>query len=171
MDLVAYSARLDAQRTIIAELFTPLTDAEARWKPATDDWSALEVINHLADEEADDFRTRLRLTLEDANAAWPPIDPNGWAIERAYNQRDPAQSLRRFLTERDRSLVWLRTLDGATIDWDVAHQHLAGEIRAGDLLASWAAHDLLHIRQLIELRWKRFAQIAAPYDTRYAGEW
>jgi len=38
----------------------------AIWKPAPDKWSILEVVNHLYDEEREDFRQRLELVLKDA---------------------------------------------------------------------------------------------------------
>ena len=40
-------------------LFKNLVDEQARWKPGADRWSLLEVINHLYDEEREDFRKRL----------------------------------------------------------------------------------------------------------------
>ena len=44
-------------------------------------------------------------------------------------------------------------------------------MKAGDLLASWVAHDNLHTRQLVELRRSRLVELAQPYDVRYAGDW
>jgi hypothetical protein len=44
-------------------------------------------------------------------------------------------------------------------------------MKAGDMFASWIAHDSLHIRQLVELRRHRIKNITKPYDIRYAGEW
>jgi hypothetical protein len=32
-----------------------VTEAQARWKPAPEEWSILEVINYLCDEEREDF--------------------------------------------------------------------------------------------------------------------
>lgn len=42
---------------------------------------------------------------------------------------------------------------------------------AGDMFASWVAHDNLHIRQLTELRRARIARISKPHHIQYAGEW
>jgi hypothetical protein len=44
-------------------------------------------------------------------------------------------------------------------------------MRAGDMLASWVAHDNLHIRQLVELRRSRIESITQPYEIEYAGDW
>ena len=43
--------------------------------------------------------------------------------------------------------------------------------RAGDLLAAWVAHDLLHLRQLVELKYAYLARTMEPYALKYAGEW
>jgi hypothetical protein len=51
----------------------------------------------------------------------------------------------------------------------VTHQHPGlGALRAGDLLAAWCAHDLLHLRQLANVRLALLEQDAAPYSLRYA---
>ncbi|MDX1416284.1 MAG: DinB family protein [Candidatus Promineifilaceae bacterium] len=144
-------------------------DTQARWKPDPESWSILEVIHHLYDEETYDFRTRLDIILHRPEEQWPPIDPPGWVTERAYNEQDPAIVLAAFLTERGKSIQWLRTLESP--DWMATCQAPWGPICAGDMLAAWAAHDLLHLRQLVELQWAYTGLIVKPYKTRYAGEW
>jgi hypothetical protein len=168
LDARAAASRLEANAQVFGALVVGVSPEQARWKPAPEQWSILEVVNHLADEEVDDFRRRIVLTLRDPEAPWPPIDPPRWAIERAYNQRVLAESVERFLTERNRSLTWLREL--ASPDWQRAHQHpRAGTLRAGDLLASWLDHDLIHIRQVTRLHHQWLVQQAEPYRTEYAG--
>ena len=142
----------------------------ARWKPSPEQWSILEVVNHLADEEVSDFRTRLDLTLHRPDEAWPAIDPPEWAVERRYNDRDLPESLERFLLEREKSVAWLSRLSSP--DWGRAHQHSRfGAIRAGDLMTSWVAHDFMHIRQINRVHYQYLTQELSPYPTRYAGDW
>ena len=131
-------------------------------------------MNHLADEEAEDFRRRLELTLARKGEAWPPIDPQGWVESRDYRTRALGPSLDRFAAERERSVRWLRVLGDADLDASHAHPTL-GTMRARDLLASWLAHDLIHIRQLTRLhyRWLERGAAAAlgtpPTRLDYAG--
>ena len=170
MDAAAYLAALEANAPAIDALFRAMPADRVRWRPATEEWSALEVINHLADEEREDFRTRLDVVLHRPGETPPPIDPEGWVLARDYNGRDLDESLARFLGERRRSLDWLRGL-GAP-DWSRSWSHPLGfSIRAGDLLVAWAAHDLLHLRQLVEIQYARRAADAAPYEVAYAGPW
>ena len=146
-----------------------LPPEQARWKPDPATWSALEVVHHLYDEERLDFRVRLEIVLHHPQDPWPPIDPEGWVVARCYNEQDPDEILRGFLSERLASLTWLEGLGSP--DWEATYAAPFGTIRAGDLFAAWVAHDLLHIRQLVELHWARLVQAAAPYDVRYAGTW
>ncbi|MBX3363892.1 MAG: DinB family protein [Phycisphaeraceae bacterium] len=143
---------------------------DARWKPSSGAWSILEICCHLLDEEREDFRPRIRFILEEHPGPWPPIDPQGWAAERGYNQADLPDTLRRFAQEREASLSWLRSL-GPT-DWSSAYQHPRfGLIRAGDLLAAWSAHDALHLRQIAKRLHELAGRDGEPFSTIYAGEW
>ena len=153
----------------IAALVAGVGQDQARWKPDPDQWSILEVINHLYDEEREDFRTRLDLTLHQPETPWPPIDPQGWVVSRDYNSRDLADSLAAFQREREASLAWLAGLKSP--DWTISYRHPAGfTLGAGDLLFSWLAHDALHMRQFAELHYQYNQRLAAPYNVAYAGE-
>lgn len=155
---------------VLAASVRGVSDEDVRWKPDKNTWSILEVVRHLGDEETSDFRKRLFLTLEQPDEAWPPIDPEGWALERKYNEDDLAAAVQTFTRERQQSISRLKGL--AAPDWAAAHLHtLMGEITAGDLLASWAAHDLLHLRQITKRRFQLLLRHAGDYRTGYAGEW
>ncbi len=170
MDPHAIIKRLAHLTPAIDALAADISDADARWKPATGAWSILEIVCHLIDEELEDFGPRLRSTLEDPSRAWPPIDPEGWAIDRRYNERSLVDQLARLRRARTETLQWLGLL--ASSDWSCTHFHpKLGPIRAGDLLAAWAAHDLLHLRQLTKRKYELVDRDAAPYGARYAGSW
>lgn len=157
----------NAQR--IRVLVEKIPDDQARWRPEPDSWSILEVINHLLDEEKLDFKVRLDITLHRPGVKWPGINPPLWVTERQYNERDPSESLSLFLSARRESLTWLKSLQ--TADWEVSYEAPWGQMRAGDLMASWVGHDLLHMRQLIELQWAYAMKEVDPYSARYAGDW
>jgi hypothetical protein len=154
---------------IIPALVAGITQAEAQVKPALESWSILEVICHLYDEEREDFRQRLDIILHRPGEKWPPIDPMGWVTTRKYNERDLSESLSSFAAERRQSLAWLRGLSAP--NWEAEYLTRYGPMKAGDMFASWVAHDNLHMRQLVELRRNRIVHIAEPYDVRYAGDW
>jgi hypothetical protein len=167
LDLVRRELAQGAE--VIAALVAGVGADEARWRPAPDAWSLLEVVCHLHDEEREDFRPRLDIVLHRPHEAWARIDPGGWVGARRYNERVLAEALQGFLLERERSLAWLGSLIAP--EWSREYQASFGSIAAGDLLASWAAHDLLHTRQLVELRRARLLTQTTPYRTQYAGDW
>jgi len=162
-------AQLIHQAAAIRALVHGVPDEQARWKPSPDDWSILEVVHHLYDEEVEDFRAHLDHILYHGDQPWPRIDPGGWVTQRCYNQQDPAEMLAKFLAERETSLAWLRSL--VTPDWNASFAMPWGALTAGDMLASWAAHDLLHLRQLVELHYAWTKVSVAPHSVEYAGEW
>ncbi len=153
----------------IRGLVTGISPDEARARPAPEAWSLIEVACHLHDEEREDFRPRLDVVLHRPEEAWARIDPAGWVTARQYTVRDHGESRAAFLAERARSLAWLASL--AAPDWTREYRAPFGPITAGDLLASWVAHDLLHTRQLVELRRARLLTLTAPHRTQYAGDW
>jgi len=169
MDLDYFIHRFSENRKVFQSLLRGVSPEQAIWKPAPAKWSMLEVINHLYDEEREDFRDRLELTLKDPAQEWPQIDPQGWVTSRNYGDRELAASLDNFLSEREKSLAWLQGLESPA--WQQRHE-VSGRVRsAGDLLASWLAHDFLHIRQLARLHWQYLSVIAEPYETAYGGPW
>lgn len=171
MDIDPVIQRLRENADVFAALVRGVDDAQARWRPAPDRWSILEVVCHLADEESRDFRTRLDLTLHRPGEPWPPIDPEGWVEEERYAERDLAEEIKRFRSGRTHSVEWLRGLDDP--DWTLTYEHpTAGTLPASDLLASWLAHDLIHVRQVSRLH-RQYLEAALMPGCRvgYAGRW
>jgi hypothetical protein len=155
---------------VIDAMLAGVDATEARWKPDDDTWSVLEIVQHLADEEIDDFRPRLFSTLADPDAAWSPIDPEGVARSRRYNDGDLETARSAFAARRAESIARLQALTAP--DWTRAHAHpRIGAISAGDLLVSWAAHDALHLRQLARRRFQSTSRDGEGFTTLYAGTW
>ena len=172
MNAAGIIARMENIPEAIRAMCTGLTIADSHFKPPSGAWSIVEIVCHLVDEDRDDFRKRLKLTLESPGTPWPLNDPEAWARDRQYQDRDLHEALDNFAKERAESMVWLRSL--GTVDWTTAYQHpKVGPVTAGELLVSWAAHDALHVRQIA----KRMFELAARdgetdgFSTRYAGEW
>jgi hypothetical protein len=162
-------SQLTSHTETIRSLAAGISPEQARWKPTPDQWSILEVLCHLHDEEVEDFRTHLDFILHPSGQPWSRIDPQGWVTQHQYNQRDLTQTLDAFLKERQISLQWLAGLIDP--DWDAVYQSPFGPLTAGDMANSWVGHDLLHCRQLVELHWAHASRIADPYRLDYAGEW
>ena len=159
-----------AQSTeMIRALLAGIEHENAIIKPDEQSWSVLEVVCHLYDEEREDFREHLEFILHRRHEEWHLIDPEGWVTARRYNKQDFEEMKGKFFAERERSLGWLRGIRDS--DWGISYTTPYREISAAEMLASWVAHDNLHIRQLVELRRERIERICQPYSIAYAGDW
>lgn len=139
------------------------------WKPGSDKWCLLEILCHLYDEEREDFRTRVTLTLENPGQPLPPFDPLSWVVERKYITQDYNERLGAFLKERDSSVQWLKSLQEP--DWENVYNHpKLGPMTAALFLNNWLAHDYLHIRQIKK---NKFLYLREHVHTKldYAGTW
>ena len=169
MDFDSLYLELVDSTNMIMALLAGMSEEQARVKPDADSWSVLEVLCHLYDEEREDFREHLDFILHRQEQGWHPINPPAWVTERGYNNRNLREMKEKFFSERSKSLDWLKGLEGA--NWDTSYTAPFGSMTAGDMLASWVAHDNLHLRQLVELRRARLERINQPYSIAYAGEW
>jgi hypothetical protein len=162
--------QLEAGVAALAGVTAGPTTAQAAWRAEPSQWSLLEIACHLLDEEREDFRIRLDFTLHRPGEPWPTIAPADWVLAHDYAGKEFGPTMEAFARERRRSLEWLCGLSRP--DWDAAYTHpKLGLIRAGDLLASWCAHDVLHLRQMARWHWHRLQHAAGPFATAYAGQW
>ena len=161
--------QLEANRLVFQSLLSGRNEDEYTFKPDNESWSILEILCHLIDEEREDFKTRIRNTLDTPLKQPPAIDPPGWVESRNYAQQVYIERLEAFLTERRQSVKWLKSLD--TPAWKNKYKHPeAGEMTAFSLLANWLAHDYHHIRQ-INRRLYEYLKKKSNVSLMYAGEW
>jgi hypothetical protein len=169
MELTHIETELKRNKAVFQNLFTGMSAAEYLWKPAQEKWCLLEVLCHLYDEEREDFRARVRHVLNTPDKPLEPIRPVEWVTERNYIEQDYAVMLSKFLEERDRSLDWLGRLKDPR--WENAHVHpKLGKMTAAKFLANWLAHDYLHIRQIVKIKFDLLRH-ASGEDLDYAGTW
>ena len=154
---------------MIRALIKDIDQAQAQIKPSRGSWSILEVVCHLYDEEREDFREHLDFILHRQHEGWHSIAPTAWVKLRKYNQQNFKTMPKKFFNEREKSLAWLKGLKNA--DWNKVYTSKFGSMKAGEMFASWVAHDNLHVRQLVELRRAYIERITQPYDLQYAGDW
>jgi hypothetical protein len=169
MEFKLFYEELTNSAEMIRALLSGVSQDEARVKPNAESWSILEVTCHLHDEEREDFREHLDFILHRQNEEWHRINPQGWVTERKYNEQNFAEMREKFFVEREKSFAWLKGL--LNPDWNETYTTEYRTISTGEMFACWAAHDNLHIRQLVELRRTRLENITKPYHLEYAGNW
>ena len=156
-----------------SEVFSSILKTETKdqflWKQSPEKWCLLEIVCHLYDEEREDFRARVKHSLENPDLPLKPIAPKEWVKERKYIEQDFLKVLNNFLEERENSIHWLGSLQNPEWYNFIAHPQL-GKITAMEFLANWLAHDYLHIRQIIKFKFDYLRHVSGEGLT-YAGEW
>jgi hypothetical protein len=169
MNLNLYIKEFATNINIFEMLVKDVDEKQLAWKQNPDKWNLLEILCHLVDEEREDFRTWLRIVVEDPNNPFPSIDPVGWVKERNYAQQDKDKVLSSLKQERSNSIEWLRSLGSANWSNTYIHPKL-GPMSAKFILANWLAHDYLHIRQITRLKYDYLKDISNE-NLSYAGNW
>lgn len=160
---------LNRNISVFEKLLSGLNKNEYLWKQSENKWCLLEIICHLYDEEREDFRSRVKHILENPGLQMKPIDPVGWVKERNYITKDFNEVLSKFLEERKISVNWLMNLENP--DWNKIHIHpKLGEMSAKMILTNWVAHDYLHFRQIIKLKYD-YLKSESGESLDYAGNW
>lgn len=139
------------------------------WKPNPEKWCLLEVVCHLIDEEREDFRARVDLALHRSSEELQPVDPQGWVTKRAYIEQDYFEKCKELFHEREKSIHWLKSLNEPVWDAFINHPKL-GRMSAYFILSNWLAHDYLHIKQIIRLKYDYIRKISDVH-LNYAGDW
>ena len=152
---------------LLDTLVGELDDASWRARPAPGEWAPVEIVCHLRDEETEDFGARVRVVLE-GGARFVPIDPERLAVERRYREADPTTALSTFSARRRANLDLLRSVASDRLLGAVARPN-GGHLSGLDLLASWVAHDHLHLHQLAASLARLWAERWAPLQVDYAG--
>lgn len=169
MEITNIINELSANKEVFRTLFSGIDKGQRSWKPNPEKWSLLEILCHLYDEEREDFRARLKHTLETPDVKMPRIDPKAWVTERKYAEQDFETMLKKFIAEREASVKWLEGLKSPS--WkNIYHHPKAGELSAEMFLANWLAHDYLHFRQITKLKYD-FMKAHNNVRFDYAGDW
>jgi hypothetical protein len=148
---------LEATPEILRGLMCELTEDDALWKPAPDRSSVAGVLSHLARAEGHRYRARVDRILEEDR---PMLEPPGdWAPDDAP---DPELDFDHFEEQREANVEFLRSLEAGAGD-RAGIDPAAGELTLAGVLNEWAAHDLDHIGEIVELvRARKFRPAMKP---------
>ena len=168
-DALLVEARRELERlpAVLEALLAGLDEAGARTRPAPGEWSPVEILCHLRDEETEDFGARLRVIV-DGGDEFAPIDPERWAEERRYREASLPVVLEALRVRRLASLDLLAGIGADALTGSRPHRRL-GSLSGLDLLAAWVAHDRIHLAQLAGTLARIWALRWADLRTEYAG--
>lgn len=130
--------------------------------PAPGEWSALECLDHVVDNEAAVFRARVRAIREGATFAG--VDP---APAGSRPVRPMADLAAQFAALRAESLEVLATLADSELELVGRHADL-GPVTMRELLSQWAAHDTMHVVQAERALMQAFIPGSGPWRFYFA---
>jgi hypothetical protein len=163
MDLV--TARILLQRTpdVLDALLRGLPDRWVRENEGPDTWSSADVVGHLIEAETINWIPRLRhLLAHGESAAFPPFDR--FAFEGKLRGQGLATLLDTFRARRTESLRALDQLELGPNDLARPGRHPDfGPVTLGQLLATWAVHDLNHVGQIVDVLARQHSEAVGPW--------
>ncbi len=154
-------AVLDALLRGLPDPWTSSREGENTWSPA-------DIVAHLIHAEREDWIPRIAIILESGETRpFPKFDRWGYIAE---SRTTPLGNLLdEFVQHRARSLQALEGMNLQTSDFDRRGRHPGlGVVTIGDLLATWAAHDLNHLHQMARVMAHQYRNPAGPF-ARYLG--
>jgi len=136
--------------TLVRNAVTGMDGGGINRRPPGDDWSARDVIIHLADAELV-AAVRFRLVVAEEGAALPAYDPDLWKRRLHYLWRDPEGAIALFQQLRYASAELLAQCDAATWERSGIHPE-RGVMTLADLLELYASHAEEHAAQITAIR-------------------
>ncbi len=159
---------LERTPNALDELLRGLPEVWTETNEGGDTWSVSTVIAHLIHCEHEDWMPRARHILRgDEAQPFPPFDREGHV--RYKGSKTLPQLLDEFARARAKGLEELRALKLTAQDLERRARHPAlGIVTLGELLATWAAHDLTHLHQISRIMAHQTRAAVGPW-VRFLG--
>lgn len=156
-------AVLERTPGVLRATLSGIPDDLLRGTEGGESWSPFDVVGHLIHGERTDWIPRLRIILAESDSR--PFEPfDRFAQFEASGSKTPDELLDEFEALRYANLEILRALLETGIDLDATGTHPElGRVTAGQLLATWAVHDLGHIAQVARVMAKQFGVDTGPW--------
>jgi len=166
-DLTETAALLSRTPAALVVLLRGLPEHWVRQNEGPGTWSAYDIVGHLANLERTDWMMRVRHILQRGESE--PFS----RVDRFAQLKQTEQSLEQRLDEfarlRRENLVQLEGLQLGPEDFARRGTHpVLGPVTLGNLLATWAAHDLTHLHQLSRVLAYQARSAVGPW-TKFLG--
>ena len=148
---------------VLRALLGGLPDEWTTAREAPESWSPYDVVGHLIHGERTDWIPRAELILRRGEAEpFPPFDR--FAMFRESAGQSLGELLDTFARLRGESVARLRALGLTSADLERRGRHPElGPVTLGQHLATWVAHDLSHIRQIVRVMGRQYTEAVGPW--------
>lgn len=130
----------------LAQAVNGMSVEQLHRKPAPDNWSVLEIVQHLTDAELT-LGFRYRKVIAENAPEIPHIEQDAWAENLHYNECSLDDALTDFNALRTLNLRLLKNIAPET--WERHGMHSQrGKETLRDMVRLYAAHDRYHLEQI-----------------------
>jgi DinB family protein len=157
------TALLERTPPVLATLLDGLPDAWTLANEGPETFSPYDVVGHLIHGEKTDWIVRARIILDHGEAR--PFDRyDRFAQARESAGRTLSALLEEFAERRRENLATLRGWHLGPPDLARRGTHpILGPVTLGQLLATWAAHDLTHLHQISRVMAHQYREAVGPW--------
>ena len=144
-------------------LLEGLPETWLRAREGENTFSPRDVIGHLIEGEKTDWVPRIRIILtHGANKAFEPFDR--FAFRETSRDKSTKDLLEEFASLRSANLSYVESLSltKERLSLRGLHPEL-GPVTLGQLLATWAVHDLNHIGQAVRVMSRQYDAAVGPW--------
>jgi DinB superfamily len=145
-------------------LLRDLPDAWTCQNEGDNTWSAFDIVGHLIHGDRTDWIPRVRMVLDRGETqTFEPFDR--WGQLRESQGKSLGQLLDEFARVRSDNLHALCALNLRADDLERRGRHPAlGDVTLSELLATWAAHDLNHLHQILRVMAHQYREAVGPWS-------
>ena len=146
-------------------LLRDLPDAWTTTNEGPGTWSACDIVGHLIHGERSEWMVRARMILEAGESkTFEKFDR--LAQQRESGGRPLSALLDEFARARAANVKEVRAMRLSPADLDRRGRHPSfGTVTLGQLLSTWAAHDLTHLHQLSRVMAHQYRDAVGPWST------
>ncbi|HEY3025708.1 MAG TPA: DinB family protein [Pyrinomonadaceae bacterium] len=154
---------LERTPAVLNQLLRGLSDSWVFMNEGPETWSPYDIMGHLIHGEETDWIPRAKIILEHgAERAFEPFDR--FAQFEKSKGKSLEGLLETFALLRRRNLEELTRLRLTSEQLEKRGRHPElGEVTLGQLIATWAAHDLSHISQATRVMCKQYGTAVGPW--------
>ena len=144
-------------------LLGPLSNSWLLHNEGADTWSPFDVVGHLIHGEETDWIPRTKMILEHGEGQ--PFEPfDRFAMLERSKGKSITELLETFTQLREANLRQLDEMKLTAADLEKRGRHPElGTVTLKQLLATWVAHDLGHVAQIVRVMAKQYREEVGPW--------
>jgi len=155
---------LERTPTKLRNLLSGLTEAWIRNNEGGETWSPYDVVGHPIIGERTDWMARTKIILHaEGDKTFVPFDRfTQFQLDKSLTINDLLEEFQSLRRANLRELVDLNVTE-EQLDMEGIHPEL-GVVTLGQLLATWAVHDLSHLAQISRVMAKQYKENVSPWS-------